>query len=208
MRVVLGIDPSGAFHEGKGTTGWCLINQDSKEIMDVGSISAKDYPTDMQYFAANVDLLHFFKKRYMAELSIVIEDYVLYAAQAQSQTNSHMETSQLIGVLKYQAFLLDIPIKTQLANQVVQRWSDQVLAAKGILVDGRFAGISFAPCTHENDAYRHALHFATFKGAEPEGEPNGLPDTDPRALRGGTRSSSGFIPRGFCYVTEDGTRGK
>ena len=204
MQIVLALDPSGAFHEGKGKTGWCVLNKESKEILDIGTVSAEDYPTDMQYFAANIDLIHFFKNRYNADLRMVMEDYVLYGAQAQSQTNSHMETCQLIGAIKYQAFLQDIPLKMQLANLVVQRWADPVLTVKGILVNGRFKDLDFFPNPHEKDAFRHALHFATFDGAATEGEDYEIPTADPRALRGGTRSRSGFIPRGFCYATEDG----
>ena len=208
MQIILALDPSGSFNEGKGKTGWCLLNQETKELLDIGTISAEDYPTDMQYFAANIDLLHFFKNRYNTDLRLVMEDYVLYAAQAQSQTNSHMETCQLLGALKYQAFLLDLPAKMQLANVVVQRWADSVLTAKGILTNGRFKDLDFLPNPHEKDAFRHAWHFATFNGTESEGEEYGIPTADPRALRGGTRSRSGFIPRGFCFAEEAGLGSK
>ena len=209
MQIVLALDPSGAFHEGKGCTGWCLMNKESKELLDIGTVSAEDYPTDMQYFAANIDLLYFCKNRYGTDLQIVMEDYVLYAAQAQAQTNSHMETCQLIGAIKYQAFLLDIPVKMQLANMVTTRWADTVLVAKGILVDGRFPNVDFAPNPHERDAFRHALHYATFNGKDiEEGGTYGIPTADPRALRGGTRSRSGFIPRGFCFAEEEGVGGQ
>lgn len=204
MKIVLAFDPSGSFNEGKGTTGWCVMNKESKEIIDLGAIAATDYPTDMQYFAANVDILRFFKNRYQQDLEVVIEDYVLYAQQAQTQTNSHMETCQLIGVLKYQAFLLDTPVHMQLANLVVTRWGDPVLMAKGIIVDGKLGGMPANP--HEKDAFRHALHYSTFGTRLVEGVDHELLTSDPRALKGGTRSRSGFIPRGFCFAEEAGTR--
>lgn len=200
MKVILAFDPSGAFNEGKGTTGWCLMTEQTHEILDIGAVAAEDYPTDMQYYAANVDVLRFYRNRHGRDLKVVIEDYILYAAQAQSQTNSHMETCQLIGILKYQAFLLDTPVTMQLANRVVERWNDKVLEAKGIMVNGKLRGLQLN--AHEKDAFRHALHFAIFGDKQPEGEDNGLPQTDPRALKGGTRSVSGFIPRGFCYAEE------
>lgn len=203
MKVILAFDPSGAFNEGKGTTGWCLLQKESKEIIDIGAIAASDYPTDMQYFAANVDILRFFKNRYQQDLEVVIEDYVLYAKEAQSQTNSHMETCQLIGVLKYQAFLLDMPVHMQMAMQVVNRWGDPVLQAKGIISNGMLQGYPANP--HEKDAFRHALHYATFGTKPAEGESYELHGTDPKALKGGTRSRSGLIPRGFCFAEEDGT---
>ena len=209
MEIILAFDPSGAYHEGKGTTGWCVLNKDTKAVIDIGSISAKDYPTDMQYYAANVDILRFMRRKFGSDLRVVFEDYVLYAQQAVSQTNSHMETCQLLGILKYNAFLLDVPYTMQMAHQVVNRWSDSVLRSKGIMQGNEFVGlVEFVPNDHEKDAYRHALHFATFDGKEPKGEDNGLSKPDPSSLRGGTRSRSGLIPRGFCYATEDGPGGE
>ena len=204
MRVILAFDPSGAYHEfGKGTTGWCLLNRDAKAVIDFGRIAAEDYPTDMQYYAANVDVLRCMAKRYGKDLHIVIEEYLLYGQNAASHTNSRMETSQLIGILRYMAFLADVPVKMQTASLVSNRWADSVLTANKLLVNGRFPNIpDFIPCEHEIDAFRHAWHFATFGDKQPEGEPHELSRSDPRELRGGTRSVSGFIPRGFCYAEE------
>ena len=32
-RYVLALDPSGAYKEGLGTTGWCLLDQQTKKIV-------------------------------------------------------------------------------------------------------------------------------------------------------------------------------
>jgi hypothetical protein len=142
-------------------------------------------------------------KRYGKDLHIVIEEYLLYGQNAASHTNSRMETSQLIGILRYMAFLADVPVKMQTASLVSNRWADSVLTANKLLVNGKFPNIpDFIPCEHEIDAFRHAWHFATFGDKQPEGEPHELSRSDPRELRGGTRSVSGFIPRGFCYAEE------
>ena len=43
-RYVLGIDPSGAFNEGKGTTGLCLLSKTKRYRLDnVWEIKAKDF---------------------------------------------------------------------------------------------------------------------------------------------------------------------
>ena len=34
-RYVLALDPSGAYKEGKGTTGWCLFDNETKQIAKV-----------------------------------------------------------------------------------------------------------------------------------------------------------------------------
>ena len=39
-KYTLGIDPSGAYKEGKGTTGWCLLNNKNNKLTAVGTIKA------------------------------------------------------------------------------------------------------------------------------------------------------------------------
>ena len=32
-KYVLAFDPSGSFYEGKGTTGWCIMDTKTKEVL-------------------------------------------------------------------------------------------------------------------------------------------------------------------------------
>ena len=44
-RYILALDPSGNFKEGKGITGWCLLDTQTKKIAKFGYISAEMYRT-------------------------------------------------------------------------------------------------------------------------------------------------------------------
>ena len=96
----IGMDPSGAYHEGKGTTGWCVLNNRTNELLEVGTLSAKDYPTDNEYWKAHTNLIRSLVRRYGHSTALSIEDYILYKNQAMAQVNSQMETVQLLGIIK------------------------------------------------------------------------------------------------------------
>ena len=42
FKYILALDPSGNFSEGKGITGWCLMN-DKGELIETGVIKATTY---------------------------------------------------------------------------------------------------------------------------------------------------------------------
>lgn len=165
---ILSIDPSGSFNEGKGTTGWCIINN-KNNIINVGIISATQYLTKEAYWDAHVKLIKAFKQKYSNSV-LVIEDYLLYANKAKQQINSRLETPQLLGILKYTATLENLPYATQTASEVKQRWNDKVLLWKGLL---QKTGIHYAVTLqkgdikitnpHIRDALRHAIHYNYFK---------------------------------------------
>lgn len=164
---VLGIDPSGNFEEGKGTTGFCLYDVENDYIVETKSISADAYETQHKYWHAV--LMYVMKTAYKYKhktLAIVIEDYLLYATKASSQINSKMETPKLIGILEYYCGECSLPVTLQPAHLVKNRWANEVLMHKGyIKKKGQrwFTQYEKAVDRHAIDAIRHAVHFGTFK---------------------------------------------
>jgi hypothetical protein len=160
MTKILALDPSGNFHEGKGTTGYAIA-KDGLPIQ-VGRISASEYNSAPEYWYAHTDLIH---AVYPDE--IVFEGYRLYnhkGMSASTQANSLLETPQLIGYLTMIAFLNQIPLTIQFAKDVKTRWSDDVLLNKGILTkSGRNLLFNGSPTvTHTRDALRHLMHYVRY----------------------------------------------
>lgn len=168
-RYTMGIDPSGAFHEGKGTTGWCILDNRTNTLLKVGTISAKNYDTDLEYWEAHVEKIDWAAKHYRS-LAISVEDYILYKNHAMSQVNSQLETVQLLGIIKYHCFHKDLEVFIRPAVAVKKRWSDDILLFKGIIekIGARFIipDSKQTICEHERDSIRHAVHFNTFENKE------------------------------------------
>ena len=168
-RYTMGIDPSGAFHEGKGTTGWCIMDNRTNKLLRVGTISAKNYDTDIEYWDAHIEKIAWAHKHYRS-LAISVEDYILYKNHAMAQVNSQLETVQLLGIIKYFCHEENLEIFIRPAVAVKKRWSDEILLFKGIIEK---VGTHFAVpdskqyiCEHERDSIRHAMHFNTFENKE------------------------------------------
>jgi len=165
-KHILAIDPSGSFHEGKGTTGYCVFNTEQNVIMLTGCIKATDHALDVSYWQAHLHLLNKVKRLY-PNLIIVIEDYLLYANKAEQQINSRMETSKLIGVIQQYCWTHKIPYKMQIASEVKSRWTDKILEHKGYIkkVGGNWYSGETCETTnkHSRDAIRHAVHYNTFR---------------------------------------------
>jgi hypothetical protein len=163
-RYILALDPSGSYEEGKGTTGWCIWDDDKYLTAAVGEICAVDYDSQISFWKAVLLLLEC--KALNEKTAVPIEDYLLYAHKADTQINSHMETCQLIGILKYFCAQHHIPYRMQPASEVKLRWEDDVLIRKGIVVvKGRelvTAKTGLSMTRHTMDALRHAVHYATF----------------------------------------------
>ena len=163
-KYIFAFDPSGNWHEGKGTTGWALMDWNER-LLERGYIRADEYGCPEAYWQAHVDLIHKYNKLYKDNLIIVIEDYVLYRDQAMAQTNSKMETCRLIGLLQWKCWRLKQPYTMQLAASVKQRWADELLYREGILrKDGTAithvqSGLNMN-LIQSRDAFRHALHYA------------------------------------------------
>ena len=107
-KYIIGIDPSGAYYEGKGTTGYCVYMAADKKFIDLGKIQASGHNCAEAYWHAHINFLNSTifsargkRKNKDKHTIVVIEDYFLYANKAESQINSRMETSKLIGVLQH-----------------------------------------------------------------------------------------------------------
>lgn len=160
MRI-LGIDPSGAYYEGKGTTGWAIFESEGRKLLAYGSIKASDYPELKLYYKAVSDLIK-------PDMQVIIEEYLLYATKARQQINSKMETSKLIGYLQMFCYERNIRIRMQLAGEVVKRWADHILEHKGIIqrikgLTNVYMALGRKTNEHERDAMRHCMHYITFK---------------------------------------------
>lgn len=163
FKYVLALDPSGNYKEGNGTTGWVLLTADEK-LLARGWISAKDFNCREAYWNAHVELIRYNNKKYGKDLIVVLENYVLYRDRSQNQTNSELETPRLLGVIQWACWQLKQNYTLQLAANVKQRWSDDLLFREHILYKDRNV-IKHTESNltlnskHERDAFRHGLHF-------------------------------------------------
>lgn len=167
-KWILGIDPSGSFTEGKGTTGICLIDAETLQIIHAEDITARSFTSKEDYWEHHLHTIRSFlqrpnRKNRFNDTMVVIEDYILYANKAQSQINSRMETPKLIGIIQLWCTQNNIPYTMQFAHEVKNRWKDNILEWKGILKrkNGRFQYNE-----HIRDSIRHAVHYAVFKNKE------------------------------------------
>jgi hypothetical protein len=155
---VLAIDPSGNFTEGKGTTGWSLIDEDCN-ILACGQIKAELFQNKIAYWNGVVSLVEKLNPNY-----IVVEDFLLYAHKSSSQINSRFETVKLIGILEY-VFTDKIPITLQRAVDVKNRWNENILVKKGIITqkNNHYYAAGVLTTDHIRDSIKHGIHFIKFK---------------------------------------------
>ncbi len=170
-KYTIGIDPSGSFKEGSGTTGWCVLDNATNKVLQIGTVAAKDYPSYHLYWDAHIQLVKQLMKQYGRKTAVSIEDYILYKNRAMSQVNSTLETVQLLGIIKYYCFTHKYDYFLRPAVAVKARWSDDILVHKHIIA--KFNKHYILPdvptkilCDHERDAIRHAVHFNTFNNKE------------------------------------------
>jgi hypothetical protein len=169
-KWIIALDPSGAFYEGKGTTGYSIFHADENKFIDKGVIQAAGFPCAEAYWDKHLQLLNSIifsargKRLHKPEKTIiVIEDYLLYANRAQAQINSHFETSKLIGIIQHWCYKNKITYCMHHAGLVKTRWTDEILAHKGYLKKN---GTKWEVCEHTRDSMRHAVHFATFENGK------------------------------------------
>lgn len=166
-KFIIALDPSGAYNEGKGTTGYSVFNTADNTFIKLDKLQAKNYDCKEAYWDAHLKLLEQLlfsktaqRKNKAKHTILVMEDYLLYANKAEHQINSRMETSKLIGIIQHWCYLKDIPYSMQQANLVKNRWTDLILQNKGYL---KKKGSKWEVCEHIRDSMRHAVHYATFK---------------------------------------------
>lgn len=157
--IILALDPSGNFNEGKGTTGWAILTEQRK-VISCGQILAKNYPNVYAYWDAHIELIHSLKPDY-----IVMEDFLLYAHKAANQINSRFETPKLIGILEYEVKKSNCKLYFQRAVDVKKRWSDDILLHNGIIqkMGNKYFSCGVVVSKHIRDAIRHGVHFVQYK---------------------------------------------
>lgn len=169
-NMILAIDPSGNFEEGKGTTGYIVLDP-SKGIREQGTLRAKDYDTNIEYWAAHSTLIYEVLMSYK-NCVVVIEDFILYPHKAKAQSYSKLETCRLLGAIQVFCFSKGIPLEFQRAVDVKTKWSDEKLIKKKLLRNKnkrnyiKCCGAWTSVPVHVRDAYRHALHYNTFKSKD------------------------------------------
>lgn len=171
--MILAIDPSGNFHEGKGISGWTLLDEKTGNILRVGSIDASTSLEMQEHWKKHLDLIDQMFWNH-PDLILVIEDYLLYANKAETQIGSRMETPKLIGLIQYHCFYKGIPLHLQTAVSVKRRWKNFLLEKKGFLTlkeykkGGKMYEMvyinGFKVNDHIVDSVRHAVHFYHFHG--------------------------------------------
>jgi hypothetical protein len=159
--MMLSIDPSGNFTEGKGRTGYVIFACGG--LMRYGTINAKDYPTRVAYWQAVANLLE--QETYN---HVVIEDYRLYnivGMNIATQSFSQMETPRLLGLLETRAQELKIPLTLQMAA-TTKSYSDDILIKRGKLErrKNRFYYQNCPMNNHERSALRHLFKYLEKQG--------------------------------------------
>ena len=166
---VLGIDPSGNFKEGAGTTGFVLLNE-LGEPVDHWPVKASKYLSRLEYWDAVTASIFTAEERAKEAghpLVVAMEDYYLYAHKAHCQINSELETPRLLGILEYMLWKNNIKVLLRNASVAKNRWPDKILIFKGYLtVSGTKTGHLCAGKVinhHAKDALRHAVHCYYFE---------------------------------------------
>lgn len=194
MRV-LAIDPSGSFDEGKGTTGWSIIEDAPLvHVVMCGEIKAVAFKTAEAYWEAHCEiLLQLYRTQHVE--AVVMEAYVLYESTARAQINSSFETSQLIGVIKHLCAMQGIPCHTQRAVDVKRRWANEILAYKEIIqpVGKGFHINGHRVSGHIIDSVRHGVHYIYFGGKHASHNKSGEANYHSQDKGAVRRSSRGYV---------------
>lgn len=166
---ILALDPSGNFHEGKGTTGWCIFDCAAMRVVKWGYIEASKFKSMEAYWDAHIALITKYITKHQnkpGSAGIVIEDYLLYGTKAQDQVNSRMETPKVIGLMQYWCYKNKQEYHMQPASMVKTRWSNDILSHKDYIrkveKGFRIPGLPGILNRHCIDSIRHAVHYATF----------------------------------------------
>ena len=154
---ILTLDPSGNFSkkEGDGTTGWAIF--EDGQLKDFGDVEAVGHDRIEKYWEAISDLID------LSVNLVVCESYRLFAGKAKAQSNSLMETPQLIGYIRMHCYKWEIPIVFQDPKDKL-RVTDPILVRQGFFeVKGRKHYCLGKPTNlHMRDAIRHGIYFIKY----------------------------------------------
>lgn len=161
-NVLIAIDPSGNFTEGRGTTGIGVF-LDGK-LTYTEAISATEFANMESYWTAHTQqLLDAVRAFWNFDAEVVCESYRLQRTKAMSQSGSSLETPQLIGYLRMFCWEMEIPFTLQ-DPAIKTRFNDDVLVNTGVVEKkGRSYFRNGKPITlHERDAIRHGLYYLRY----------------------------------------------
>ena len=113
--TILGLDPSGTYKYGSGTTGYSVVSThlNKIKIIEMETIRAKNFLTKEEYYKAHIELI----KKHKPNL-IICENFILYAHSMRALSNQEMETSELIGYLEGKANEMNIEFIRQNAQLI------------------------------------------------------------------------------------------
>ena len=141
MIKVLAVDPG-------ETTGYVLgiytPNDGSFPTIDFGHTGVWYGIQEMRGLYQYTDLFAVFDV-------LVVEKYIIYPNRAKQHIGNPLFTSQVIGRLKWLAYLADKPCVEYLASQAKQRWPDARLR--------KYYDLTRFPSRHTVDALRHLLTY-------------------------------------------------
>ena len=156
--MIIALDPSGNWNEGKGTTGICKMSDDGL-VLGVDEIHAGNFDSPEAYWNFHIMVL----KSFHPGIDVVMEGFRLYETKKNEQVNSQFETPQLIGVIRHWCHTNNVNLKITYAVEVKTRWTDDILERKGYIY--KKGNRRYLTATdqllnnHKTDALRHALHY-------------------------------------------------
>lgn len=155
MSITLAFDPSGNFTEGKGCTGFAYFEEG--RLLAFGHVDAEHYDSPYAYW----DVVG--EKILAVVETVVCESYRLQAAKAKVQTNSYLETPQLIGYLAMLCHKRGIKWVYQHPQDKI-RVSDAILERMGVFqkVGKRLHCNGIPTNDHVRDAIRHGEYYFRF----------------------------------------------
>lgn len=153
---ILAFDPSGNWREGEGTTGWAWFVD--RKLTAFENIKSVNYDCPESYWDEHVQLI-----RDLQPDVVVYETYKLQAGKAMQQSWSELETPQLIGIIRHECWIHDIPRYGQ-DPMIKKRFNDDILVQLGIAERrGKLLYINGERTNdHMRDAIRHGLYFIKY----------------------------------------------
>jgi len=169
---ILAFDPSGNWREGEGTTGWAWFTDGKLTAFE--NIKSVDYGCPESYWDDHAQLI-----RDLQPDVVVYETYKLQAGKAMQQSWSELETPQLIGIIRHECWIHDIPRYGQIIRHecwihdiprygqdpmIKKRFNDDILIQLGIAERrGKLLYINGERTNdHMRDAIRHGLYFIKY----------------------------------------------